>query len=182
MWARVGVGALVAWVGFVGACRAEPVANEGLTANMHRVAGRFTSRDDGFSVASPPGASESVTNGGDANHGVVMILGPRRSIAVYPEYAGLYDGDDRPCRRHQFPWEGTEAPARSTIDLGGAESCLLVFRNGDQVRQVAQSLVRYRGALIMVTLVLTSVDGSERADAAALRLVGASFRRVPITP
>jgi hypothetical protein len=50
------------------------------TRHMHRIAGPFVSTDFGFSVEPPPEASEYVSNGGDADHGPVLILGDGRAM------------------------------------------------------------------------------------------------------
>lgn len=73
------------------------------TGNFHRDDRRFDSGDYGFSVARPPEAAQYVTNGGDANHGPIMILGEGRDIVVYPTYTDPQFDNTKPCLHTGMP-------------------------------------------------------------------------------
>ena len=149
------------------------------TANFHRFDGRFDSGDYGFSVAPAPAAAQYVTNGGDANHGPIMILGERRDIVVYPDYV---DPGAKPCRDTQFPWERTSSRAAGTARLGNRLGCVVTFTRGSTVWRVVQTLGRGKGAGIMLTLLLTTTRRWAHADFASFQRVADSYRTVPIYP
>jgi hypothetical protein len=66
------------------ACAASSTWLASETTGMHKITGPFVQKDFGFSVEAPAFIPEYVANGGDANHGVLMILGDQRAIDVYP--------------------------------------------------------------------------------------------------
>jgi hypothetical protein len=152
------------------------------TAGMHKITGPFVQTDYGFSVESPPDASEYVTNGGDANHGVRMILGERRKIDVYPEYTDGEWGNTEPCRRNQFPWEKTSSRAAGTVLLGTQTACLVTFTGRNTAWSVVQATGRDRGQGIMYTLLLTTTRQALQTDLASLHQVASTFKRIPIYP
>jgi hypothetical protein len=122
------------------------------TGNMHRIAGPFVSADYGFSIQAPPEATEYVTNGGDANHGPILILGEGRKIAVYPEYTGFIAGDAQPCKRNQFPWEPGSKKVTAVGSLNGRHACIVTFTQGSAIWRVMQTTGTDRGTGIMYTL------------------------------
>jgi hypothetical protein len=152
------------------------------TENMHRVAGPFLSTDYGFSIEAPPEVTEYVTNGGDANHGPILILGEERKITVYPEYTGFNAEDAKPCRRNQFPWEPGSTKAESVGSLNGRRACVVTFTQGSAIWRVMQTAGTDRGTGIMYTLLLTTTAQWSRDDFLSFQRVADSFRRVPITP
>jgi hypothetical protein len=152
------------------------------TGNMHRIAGPFVSTDYGFSIKVPPEATEYVTNGGDANHGPVLILGEGRKITVYPEYTGFTPGDAKPCRRDQFPWEPVSTRVTAVGYLNGHRACIVTFTQGSAIWRVMQTTRSDRGTGVMYTLLLTTTAQWSRDDFLSLRRVADSFKRIPVTP
>lgn len=152
------------------------------TLNMHRIIGRFTNNDYGFSAKAPPEVAAYVTNGGDANHGLRLILGEFRSIDIYPEYTGFVPGDDKPCRRDQFPWETTSRRSAGTGLLEGHLACVVTFTDGDHVWRVMQTTGSDRGTEIMYTLLLATTRRWLSADNKSFDSVVESFKRVLINP
>jgi len=152
------------------------------TAGMHEITGPFVQEDYGFSVESPTNASEYVTNGGDANHGVRMILGEHREIDVYPEYTDAEWGNTEPCKRNQFPWERTSSREAGTILLGIQTACLVTFTGNNAAWSVIQATGQDRGQGIMYTLVLTTTREALQTDMVSLRQVASTFKTIPIYP
>lgn len=152
------------------------------TANMHEITGPFVQEDYGFSVEAPPRTSGYVTNGGDANHGLLIILGEHRKIVVYPEYTFPDSGSVKPCHRGQFPWEGNSKRTTGTILLGDRKACLETFTSQGGIWSVTQATSDDQGQGIMYTLLLSTTREFFHADLASLRSVAATFKRVPINP
>ena len=152
------------------------------TLNMRRAVGRFTNVDYGFSIELPPDAASYVTNGGDANHGVRLILGDFRTIDVYPQYTGIIPGDDLPCRRHQFPWQDTSNPSVQHTSIGHLLGCIATFQEGDRIWRIVQAVGNDRGTGILYSLLLTTNRQSLDSDVRVFNRVSESFRRVPIQP
>ena len=153
---------------------------------MHQTVGPFVSTDYGFSIKAPPEANEYVTNGGDANHGTILILGEGRKITVYPEYTGFTPGDAKPRGRNQFPWEPVSTRVTAVGDLNGHSACIVTFTQGSAIWRVMQTTGSDRGTGIMYTLLLTTTvqtsNGPTTDDFLSLRRVADSFRRIPVTP
>ena len=148
------------------------------TANMHVVAGRATQLDYGFSIAAPPAGLLYLTDGGGADHGMLVILGEGRDIAAYPDY--IADPEQaRPCRR-----SGAAAgmAAAGGMLVGGNWACVVTSRQDGTVLRMAQMAGRGPWAGIMYTLLLTTSVEHLTDDLAAFRAVAASFRFVPIEP
>jgi len=151
------------------------------TANMHMITGPFVQRDYGFSVEPPAEASKYVTNGGNADHGVRMILGEHRKIDIYPEYTEDDLGNTKLCQRNQFPAEQgiTRVVA---APLGTQTACLLTISSRKTVMAVIQAAGSDRGQGIMYSLLLTTTPEASHKDLASLHKVAASFKRIPIVP
>lgn len=152
------------------------------TKNMHRIDGSFVSTDYGFSVHAPPETTQYVTNGGDANHGLMLILGEGREITIYPEYVDLNPGDAKPCRENQFPWEAVSTRVTAVGHLGGRRACIVTFTRGNTIRRLTQTKGTDRGAGIMYTLLLTTTAQWSRDDFLLFRRVTDSFKRTSVTP
>jgi hypothetical protein len=152
------------------------------TRNMHPIAGPFVSNDYGFSIKPPPGATEYVTDGGDANHGPLIILGDGRDIVVYPEYTGFVPGDATPCQPSQFPWKAVGTTTMGTGELNGHKACMVTFMHGQDVWRMMQTTGNDRGTGIMYTLLLSTTPRWMNADFLSFQRVADSFRRVPIFP
>ena len=152
------------------------------TANMHRFVGPFVDNDYGFSIKAPPGAAGYVTNGGDANHGAVFILGEGRSIVAYAEYVGFTAGDANPCRRKQFSWEPASTRISAVGSLGGHRVCTVSFAQGNKRWRVIQATRSDRGSNRMYTLLLTTTAQWSNGDFFSLQQSANSFQLIPIVP
>ncbi len=175
--------ALLAFALAIGAAQAAPSAwMQERTRNFHRDDRRFDSIDYGFSVVPPPAAAQYVTNGGDANHGPIMILGEHRDIVVYPDYMNSDLGNTRPCANRYMPGEETGPRSVGTTRLGREHACLVTFTHGDTVSRFIQATGRDRAADVIYTFLLTTTRRWARKDFASFQSVADSFRRVPIYP
>jgi len=151
-------------------------------AGMHKITGPFVQRDYGFSVESSANASGYITNGGNANHGVRMILGEHREIDVYPEYTDAEWGNTEPCKPNQFPWEKNSSREVGTVLLGTQAACLVIFKGHNTAWSVIQATGQDRGQGIMFTLVLTTTREALQTDLVSLHQVASTFKKIPIYP
>ena len=174
---------LVAVALFSAAQAAEPSAwFRAQTEWLQPFKGEFEQHDYGFGVTVPSRAAGFVSRGGDAEHGLLIILGERRSIVVFPEYISGESDWDMPCRFHQFDWEGKGRRVRSTVRLAGATACVVTVHAEDFAWRLVQKLGDGRAADVKYTLLLATTQRDWTADARVFDGVLASFRRVPIVP
>jgi len=152
------------------------------TANMHAITGPFVQRDYGFRVEAPPGIAAYVSKGGDADHGVLMILGEDREIAVYPEYIFPDLGNGKPCRVDRFSAGPVSEETREGIALGERNACLITISDDGAIWKVAQIKGDDRGQGIMYTLLLKTTRSSLATDMLAFQRVATSFRFISIVP
>jgi hypothetical protein len=152
------------------------------TRHMHPITGTFTDRDYGFSVEAPAAASEYVTDGGDGNNGVIIVLGEHRTIVVYPVYTGFVEGDDTPCGSQQLPWRKTSTSLTGIGRIGRQVACVVTQTEGDVIRRIMQVAGDDRGTGIMYSLVVTTNRPHSRTDLIAFKEVADTFRRVTIYP
>ena len=152
------------------------------TSNRQELRGRFLQPDYGFSVSPPYRSQEYVTDGGDGDHGVRMILGDHRKIDIDAEYTDPDWGNTRPCGSNQFPWEMTSKRKQGSARLGTQVACLVVFTDDENARCVIQAAASDRGQGIIYTMLLTTTVQKLQEDLISLRQVAASFKRTRITP
>ena len=175
---------LLYWVGILTSVSAHAALSTWLqeqTANMHRVQGRINNRDYGYSIEAPPSVSQYVTKGGDANHGITVIIGEPREIDIYPEYVNS-DLGNIPCAHNPFSWQPSDFKVTYTEKLAGQPACVMTFTHNGIIYRILQSLGNDRGTGILYTLLLETNRQYYESDRRIFQNIVGSFRRIPIYP
>ncbi len=112
---------------------------------------------------------------------MVVVLGERRSIAIFPEYT---DGEGLwgvPCGRKLSVGEPAAREFEAPTRLGHLSACEVAFANQDSVWRVIQAR-RGSGSDIIYTMILRTNRHDLRVDETAFDQIARSFRLARITP